>query len=133
MQTKNIYIIEDDNDDFIFINEAMKSIAPEVSFQRFASAEKLFDCIVFEEAQPALFIIDYNLPLQNGLQVLNRLNSMENFKNVPKVFYSNSNFSQHKLNALNEGAAAYFTKSGDMDGIRQDVLEMLLFSNPGVL
>ncbi len=133
MQTKNIYIVEDDNDDFIFINEAMKSIAPDVTFQRFASAEKLFECILLEEGQPALFIIDYNLPLQNGLQVLSRLNGMENFKDVPKVFYSNSNFSQHKVNALSGGAAAYFTKSGNMDAIRQDVLEMLLFSNPGVL
>lgn len=133
MQSKNIYIVEDDNDDFMFINEALKSIAPGVPFKRFESAERLFDCIVSEEVQPSLFIIDYNLPLQTGVQVLNRLNEMENFKDVPKVFYSNSNFRQHKVDALNGGAAAYFTKSGNMDNIKQDVLEMLLYSNPTVL
>jgi CheY-like chemotaxis protein len=133
MQTKNIYIVEDDNDDFIFIQEALKSIAPGVPFKRFESAERLFDCIISEEAPPALFIIDYNLPLQTGIQVLKRLNGMNNFRDVPKVFYSNSNFRQHKVDALSGGAAAYFTKSVNMDDIKQDVLEMLLYSNPTVL
>ncbi len=134
MEQKKVIIIEDDNDDFIFMSEALNEVAPQVNYMRFSNAEDLFLHLEgSDDLLPSLFIIDYNLPLVNGVELLQRLNKSNSYNEVPKVFYSNSTFGKHKTDAVDNGAAAYFVKGRDMNDIRQNMIEVLMFSYPAVL
>ncbi len=134
-ETKKIYIVEDDSDDFMFIDEALRDVAPCLDAVRFSDAEELFNYLQLNNNEPApsLFIIDFNLPRSSGAAIIKKLQGHSAFTDVPKVVYSNSTFPAHQTEAVACGAAAYFSKSTDMASIKQDVLEMLFYARPAVL
>ena len=74
---------------------------------------------------PCLIILDYNLPLVSGHQILMDIKNTNRFKNIVKVVWSTSNSPHYKKMCLDSGAAAYFVKPCDMNGINDIALELL--------
>jgi CheY-like chemotaxis protein len=124
---RSIFLAEDDIDDQEFLTEALKSLDTSIDIHVESSGER---AITYLESlptgqTPCLIILDYNLPLVSGHQILESIGEIEKYRNVTKVVWSTSNSSHYEQICLNSGAAAYFVKPADIAGIRRLAERML--------
>jgi len=124
-----ICIAEDDADDYSFIEDALKQVAPQSKLSRAKDGEELLYLLdqTHDKTLPSLIILDYNMPRLNGLQTLKLLNQNQRYKQIPKVFYSNGAFRGEIKEALKSGASAYFEKSMTFTQIKEDITKMLSY------
>ena len=123
-----IIIIEDDCDDADFLMEAFKEVSPGHSTICFSSAKNLFihlDCLEQKEL-PCLIVIDVNIPLINGIAILDMLQANERYVSIPRLVYSHSSNPRDRQDAFAAGALAYISKPNSMTAIRENVVEILL-------
>jgi len=125
----NILIVEDDPDDLEIIGRAFAEVAPHFKITCLNSGKMLVDLLQSspDNELPSLIVLDYNMPLQNGLEILKVLELDQRFKKIPKVIYSNSSQSYYKNLSYSANAKAYITKGTTMDEIKENIQEMLSF------
>ena len=76
---------------------------------------------------PSLIVLDYNMPLLNGLETLKVLELDNRFKKIPKIIYSSSAQNHIRNLCYSANAKAYITKGATMDEIKENIQEMLSF------
>jgi CheY-like chemotaxis protein len=74
---------------------------------------------------PQLILLDYNLPEQNGADVLEQLTKTSRYQAIPKIVWSTSNWAQYRSRCLELGAAFYMVKPSDIKGIEDLAKQML--------
>ena len=74
---------------------------------------------------PSLIVLDYNMPLLNGLETLKVLELDQRFNKIPKIIYSNSTQNHIKKLCFSAKAKGYITKGVTMDEIKENIQEML--------
>ena len=111
IQPIKIYAADDDADDMLFLKDAFDSINFPGQIETFSHGLTLWETITQHKSSiPDLFIIDLNMPFIKGFELIERLNSLEQFHSIPKIVLSTSNNivdvkKSQKLNCL-----AYFQK-----------------------
>lgn len=73
-----------------------------------ASGERLFKLL--EKVSPDLILLDVDMPEMSGFEVLDRLKSMQEFKDLPVIFLTGMSDSKSELDGLSLGAVDYITK-----------------------
>ncbi len=63
-----------------------------------------------ETVSPDLIIMDVDLPVVSGFDVIQEIKSRENLRNIPVYFLTNNKTEESKAKARNLGAAGYFIK-----------------------
>ena len=116
-----ILLAEDDVDDQELLIEALTEIDRTITVKAVSNGRK---AISFLEAlqpheQPALIILDYNLPELNGADVLEHLYKANYFNEVTKIVWSTSNSPIYEKACLDLGAKAYLVKPSDISGIQR--------------
>jgi two-component system, chemotaxis family, chemotaxis protein CheY len=126
-KAKNIFLAEDDIDDQEFLTEALQSLDDTINVHVENSGEKAISYLegLPDGEAPCLIILDYNLPLVSGHQILENISASERYKDVTKVVWSTSNSSHYEQICLRSGASAYFVKPSDVAGIKQLAKKML--------
>lgn len=124
-----ILIVEDDPDDQEIITRAFAEVAPSYNVTCLNDGIMLVDRLhSFPDNElPSLIVLDYNMPLLNGLETLKALELDERFKKIPKIIYSSSSLNYYKNLSYAANAKAYITKGTTMDEIKQNIQEMLSF------
>ena len=113
-----LYIVDDDEDDLLFIHNAFKSIGLDNVCKGFYNGTELIEHLKFkaiEEELPDMVILDYEMPKMNGKEVLKKLRSFSEFNTVPVIFYSDR-ISDHLENELKELGAFCCIKKGVTEG-----------------
>ena len=64
---------------------------------------------------PSLIILDLNLPLKDGRDVLKEIKKNEKLKVIPIVVLTTSSNEEDIIRSYNQGASAYITKPLDFD------------------
>jgi PAS domain S-box-containing protein len=125
----NILIVEDDPDDQEIIARAFAEVAPEFTVTCLNDGKMLVDYLQsFPEIElPALIVIDYNMPLMNGLETLRVLELDHRFNLIPKIIYSSSSQNYIRNLCYSTNAKAYITKGVSMDEIKENIQEMVSF------
>jgi CheY-like chemotaxis protein len=82
---KLIFIVEDDSIMEEFLELA---IADETPYQSIAVHNGFEALKVIKEVKPDLFLLDYLLPEMNGLELYDRLHSIEYLVETPAIMYS---------------------------------------------
>ena len=118
MASRNILLVDDDEDDKSIIQEAMESLgAADVMW--FAvdgvQAMEVLDTNFNSSIIPSLIVLDLNMPRLNGTNTLKRLKVDERFKHIPVIIYSTSVNPIEKERCLSLGAKAYLTKPLSFD------------------
>jgi CheY-like chemotaxis protein len=72
-----IYLVDDDQDDRMFIREALKSTSDDVNVIEFSNGEQLLDQLEngLIRSEPSVILMDINMPRLNGLEALARIRS----------------------------------------------------------
>jgi CheY-like chemotaxis protein len=88
LMQKLILLIDDDQEELIILRQAIEMAGLShycIWAENMERAEKLLS-----EVMPDLILIDFNMPIMNGLACLEKIRKMDNFHRVPIVIYSSS-------------------------------------------
>jgi PAS domain S-box-containing protein len=125
----NVLIVEDDRDDQEIITRAFAEIAPHITITWLNDGKMLVDRLQTfpDEELPSLIVLDYNMPLLNGLETLKILELDHRFNKIPKIIYSSSSQNHIRNLCYTANAKGYITKGATMDEIKKNILEMISF------
>jgi CheY-like chemotaxis protein len=129
LNSRTIFLAEDDVDDQEFLTDALLSIDPAINLISFSSGLKFINRLSeTEDGQlPCLIVLDYNIPEINGAEILAQLKKIDRFAAIPKVVWSTSDSQLFRENCLACGAKAYLVKPSSINGIKEIAKEMLRF------
>ena len=125
--TVNIMVVDDDNDDALLIKEAINEISTKyhvIAINRSEQVLQTLNAFNYTEL-PSLLILDYNMPIVSGLQLLQQLKAANRYAHIPVVVYSNSVYPKHKEACLQAGACLYLSKSTTVKNLHEDIKLLL--------
>ncbi len=114
----SILIIDDDQDEYDLLREALKEINSDVSVTYINNCEKVTS---YRRHTFDLVLLDINMPLHDGFYWLRSIRE-HGYHQLPIIMYTNSLSPAHISKAYEEGANLFFPKpasfSSLMNGLR---------------
>lgn len=101
-------LIIDDNTANVLLLSKMLKIAGYNNLRTLTDSRKILDFL--SEYMPDLMLLDFRMPFIDGLEVINTLNSVKDYKNLPIIMISAENDSEYYEKALSQGAADFIVK-----------------------
>jgi CheY-like chemotaxis protein len=132
MNKPRLILLADDNpDDQSFIRDAFSYVNANIALKILDSGTALLEHlrITNDEDLPALIVLDYNMPKQNGAEVLKRLVKDTRYKNIPKIMLSTSYYQAHIDQCIKMGATGYLIKPDNVFSWKKIALDMLNYMN----
>ena len=105
----NIYIAEDDYDDFLLLKEGINEVLPKFNIKHTTNGKSFLDSIQNNEDIDLIFL-DLNLPRKNGIDCLIELRQQKALDNVPVIIYSTSSDFEHIDRCYKNGCTLYLVK-----------------------
>jgi len=82
---KTIHVVEDDTDIGMLIDAV---ISAETSYQTLWVTDGLQALKVVQDTKPDMFLLDYFLPLMDGIELYDRLHALKELETIPTVMMS---------------------------------------------
>ncbi len=125
--SKLILIGEDDIDDKEILEEIFLSIDPTIKLHFINNGQKLLLFLENAEEQqlPSLIILDYNMPVLNGAEILKCLRPVKRLKNIPTIIWSTAIAGSFKSTCMSLGATDYFVKPSRLTDLEALIKRML--------
>lgn len=114
-----ILLVEDDEDVGDFIKQALNEELPHSVLYVTDASHALQ---VVQSIKPVLFILDYQLPGINGLELSDRLHALDEFRAVPTLLIS-ANLPPRK--AIDQPYLSFLAKPFDLADLLQAVKQLL--------
>lgn len=110
--TLNIAMADDDEDDRELFEAAVADVLANYTLALYNNGKQLLDALADKtKAVPDIVFLDLNMPLLSGLETLQEIRKIEQFKYIPIIaIYSTSSAVTDKKNTLAHGANAYLCK-----------------------
>ena len=132
MNKPRLILLADDNpDDQSFIRDAFSYVNANVQLKILDSGTKLLEHLrnIKDEELPSLIVLDYNMPQQNGAEVLKLLIQDNRYKKIPKIMLSTSYYQAHIDHCIKMGANGYLIKPDNVFSWKKTALDMLNYMN----
>ncbi len=115
--TRVLYV-EDEEDDVFFMRNAFKRLGIEDYFHAVDDGERAISYLAGREPyadrachpMPGVVLLDLNLPIRSGFEVLEWLRSQQQFRTLPVVIFSSSGRMEDRRRAEELGATEYLLK-----------------------
>ncbi len=105
----NIYIVEDDKNLQELYTMFLTKMGHRIVGQSFNGEEALIDLYLnFERKKPEILIVDYHMPVKNGLELIADLYELDWINETKILFISSAN--QSEINAHETSITKYVTK-----------------------
>lgn len=101
-------LIIDDNTANVLLLSKMLKIAGYNNLKTLTDSRKILDLL--SEYMPDLMLLDFRMPFIDGLEVINTLNSVKDYKNLPIIMISAENDNEYYEKALSHGAIDFIVK-----------------------
>jgi CheY-like chemotaxis protein len=114
-----ILVVEDEEtiNDFI-----VRLLELETPYKALSAANAVQALELVDDIKPDLFLLDYQLPGINGLELFDRLHTMQGLEAVPALMFSANALSQKPLQ---ERHITFFMKPFDLNDLLQAVEKLL--------
>ena len=124
---QHILLADDDEDDLLLFEDALKEICPEKRNLRTAPNGLHLMRLLLESStgSPDIIFLDLNMPVKNGLQCLTEIRLHEKLKTIPIVIFSTSTQPETINKVYKEGANLYIRKPGSFTRLKA-VIEKVL-------
>ena len=131
MNEIRILLADDDIEDRVLFKEALFEIAPNAHLSTVIdgkqATEFLEECALTD--LPCTIVIDYNMPIMNGPELLDWLCSRPKFNGIDKIVWSTAYDKKYIDGCLGKGAIEYFRKANDYEGVKSIVQNILAYCN----
>jgi len=122
----NIILVDDDLEDCMYFEEALRDINSAHIFQSFQSSEAVLSHLsLLDNSIPDILFLDLNMQGANGKDCLKDIRAIEKCFNLPIAIYSTSNRDQDKHDTLASGANIYITKPIDYGTLKNTIQKVL--------
>lgn len=117
MKIFKIYVTDDDEDDRMFIRDAINKVIPQAKVIEVTGGLDLFSKLAALplKDQHILITLDMNMPQLNGIEVLRVIKANEKYKKFPTVMLTTSESSVLKQTAYALGIDSFITKPFTLD------------------
>jgi CheY-like chemotaxis protein len=98
-QSKVILHIDDDEDDLLFLKEALKLVAPHLILYQANSGSAALSFLRHSKRineLPSLIVIDLNLPVMSGKEIIREIKADAQLSSVPLVIFSTASAAAYK-------------------------------------
>jgi CheY-like chemotaxis protein len=110
-QPKTLFIIDDDEDDQLFLHEAIHDLNLSIDFFYANNGETALQLLKGEEIPvPDYIFLDLNMPKLNGKECLIEIKKLPKYANVPIIIYTTSSSQKDKQEIMDLGAQYFLTK-----------------------
>lgn len=124
---RNILLIDDDMDDYLIFEEAVKTVDKSIEVSYISSMAQVGkeNCKI-----PDIVFLDINMPEKNGFEWLALIREKE--ASLPVIMYSTASNSSYVEKAYTEGAHLYYPKPDSLIQLRNGLLKLfsLDWANP---
>jgi CheY-like chemotaxis protein len=121
-------VVEDNPADAELTLLAFKTHSPNTELKVFQNGQ---DLLRFLDSSPfehyALILMDLNMPVMNGRELLVRLNRHHEWKEIPKVVFSSSKQKEDVRDCYELGASAYVAKPFDLQEFEKTIASIAGF------
>ncbi len=121
MESKSIHILlaEDDQDDCLFFEKALKELSIDATLKIANNGEDLMQLLTNETTKiPDVIFLDINMPRKSGTECLEEIRQNERLKNLPIIMISTSNDPQKITRHFKIGANIYIHKPKDFSQLK---------------
>ena len=132
LTSMTILIADDDTDDRLFMDKALRQSGYMQNIQFVEDGEELMEYLRREGRYneqnapwPNLLILDLNMPRKNGVECLKEIRSTKKFKDIPVVIFSTSSLQASIEQVYNEGANFYVKKPGSFPKLKKAIEQIL--------
>jgi CheY-like chemotaxis protein len=125
----SLLIADDDKDDRDLFESILRREAPDANVTAVADGIEVIDYLKNcpELYLPDALILDYNMPLMNGAQVLDAICSDPKYYGVAKFMLSTSSQPEYKDSCIKKGAIEYFVKANSIEGTAMIANEIISY------
>jgi len=88
MAYKNILLIDDDSDDTQLFVEAVNAVNKQVVYRTALNPAKALEELSTMEDLPDILFLDYNMPVVNGLEFIQRMQHIERLRHIEVIVMS---------------------------------------------
>jgi CheY-like chemotaxis protein len=129
IQSKKIFLAEDDADDRAFFEDALNDLQLQTELTISEDGAQLMTAL--EETVPPIpyvIFIDLNMPRKNGFECLKEIRESNKLKNIPVVVLSTSDHENIIDSTYSMGANLYIRKPSSYQMLKK-AIEMVLASD----
>jgi CheY-like chemotaxis protein len=125
-----IVVADDDLDDQQIIKDGLRDCKVKVEINSVYNGLQLMDYLLAREAYrnikelPDLVLLDLNMPLMDGFEVLKEIRAHSKLHNIPLYVITTSRSTEHKKKALELGATGFYSKGASSKDIRRIMREI---------
>ncbi|HEY0731936.1 MAG TPA: response regulator [Chitinophagaceae bacterium] len=117
-----IMVVDDDPDDIFILSSSLEDKGVTVkSFQKGEQAIQYLQEDVCHKTMPSLIILDYNMPGNNGQQMLAWIKSNAGTRQIPVVMYSTHLSADFQISLKNMGAYDCLVKPNNYSVFKEQV------------
>lgn len=99
---RSILLIDDDADEIEILNEAVEMVGSDSTCDWAEGAEMAYG--VLRVSRPDLILLDFNMPVHNGLVCLEEIKKKKELRHIPVIMYSTCIDNTLQQEAMNKGA-----------------------------
>lgn len=111
MGVKNpIILIDDDEDDRYIFQEAFNKSGCKNPFLQFDSGAAFLDYLENTEDLPSLVLLDLNMPLMDGREILKKIRTVPKWNAMPVIVFTTSSFDKDRDLSYQLGANCFISK-----------------------
>jgi CheY-like chemotaxis protein len=120
-----IVVADDDLDDQELILRGLKDCRVKVEVQPVYNGLQLMDYLLHREdfkkikVLPDLILLDLNMPLMDGFEVLKEIKNSAELKKIPLYVITTSRSKEHREKVLDLGANGFYSKGASSKDIRR--------------
>lgn len=124
-----ILLVDDDPDDVFMLSDALRALNPACEVVEAYDGDaslQLLDELYERKEIPELIVLDINMPVLDGREVLQILKRDERYRDIPVIVYTTSSNSFDKLHCA-QFEVELITKPSTLPSIRQAAADMLRY------
>ena len=114
-----VFLVDDDLDDIEIVQEALYRNNYKGEVGMAANGKVLMDQLSAAKTEkhkkPDLILLDLNMPLKNGFEVLTELKSHPNLRSIPVIVLTASSNKQDEIKCFELGCNMFWNKPSSMD------------------
>lgn len=119
---KHILLVDDDEDDRMFFEEALEDLGLNVTFESASTGLEAMQMLENSiKSLPDIIFLDMNMPLLSGSECLKRIRSNQRLQDLTVIMYSTSLHPETVDQLYDLGADYYICKPGDYGALKSTI------------